>query len=424
MNMIILTRLHFNSFISLILLLVVAGTQLSCSKLSPTKIKAGNWRAVLTTKSGAEIPFNFELTEDYQGIGIIHIRNGDETILVEDITYKEDSVIIKMPVFDSEFRALVQTNEINGSWIKHLADKDVIMPFKAKFGENYRFFKSKIQAAANLSGKWETLFISDEGDSTKAIGEFVQQGFKLRGTFLTSTGDYRFLEGNVAGNSFNLSCFDGSHAFLFTAKVNKDSTLTEGKFYSGYSYSENWTAFKNSKAELPDAYSLTYLKPGYNKIDFNFPDLEGKKTSLNDARFQNKVVILQIMGSWCPNCMDETAYLTDFYKNNRDKGLEIIGLAYERSPEFEKAVKNVSRLKTRFNITYPLLIAGISDKEKAAETLPMLNHVMSFPTTIIIDRKGKVRKIHTGFYGPGTGKHYTEFVTDFESTINSLLEEK
>ena len=122
--------------------------------------------------------------------------------------------------------------------------------------------------------------------------------------------------------------------------------------------------------------------------------------------------------------MDETAYLAKFYEKYQPKGVEVLGLAYERTRDFEKSKKNIERLKNRFNVKYDLLVTGYTnEKDDAAKSLPMLNKVIGFPTTIIIDKKGDVRKIHTGFSGPGTGNHYIEFVNEFEKLINDLLKE-
>ena len=147
--------------------------------------------------------------------------------------------------------------------------------------------------------------------------------------------------------------------------------------------------------------------------------------SLNDDRFKDKVVIVQIMGTWCPNCLDESKYYTKFYETNRDKDLEIVALAFEYAKTPEKAFKSIERLKKQLNIEYPVLLAqyGTSDKAKAQEKLPMLNHVLSYPTSIFIDKKGEVRRIHTGFNGPATGEKYTEFKNEFERFVDELMEE-
>ncbi|MXV50004.1 redoxin domain-containing protein [Pedobacter sp. HMF7647] len=407
-----------------LLLAALSLVTVSCSNSEKVELKDGIWRAALTTESGAEIPFNFELA-DSAGKKIIHIINGAERFKVSDISVKDDSVFIRMPLFDSEIRTKFTDGNLSGRWIKHLAAKDSYMAFNAEPGNASRFFKTDDAPKYNVTGRWSTVFVSADGqDTTVAVGEFKQKDAKVTGTFLTTTGDYRFLEGTVTEDKLSLSCFDGSHAFLFTGKINPDNTISEGKFYGGYSSIDNWTAKKDEKAMLPDAYSLTALKPGYDKINFSFPDLNGKKVSLNDPRFHDKVVVVQFMGSWCPNCMDETAYLSPFYNKFKSKGVEVVGLAYERTTDFNKSKRNVESFKKRFDVAYPLLITGfVNDKKEVARSLPMLSNFVAFPTTIIIDKKGLVRKIHTGFSGPGTGNHYTEFMNEFESLINQLITE-
>ena len=174
---------------------------------------------------------------------------------------------------------------------------------------------------------------------------------------------------------------------------------------------------------MPDANELTYLKEGNKKIEFSFPDLDRNLVTLNDEKYKNKVVILQILGTWCPNCMDETVFLADWYRKNSDKGVEIIGLAYENKNNFDYAKKRVEIMKDKLNANYDFVIAGTSSVKSASASLPMLNKVVSFPTTIIIDKKGKVRRIHTGFSGPATGIYYEEFVDDFNQFVNKLIEE-
>jgi thiol-disulfide isomerase/thioredoxin len=384
-------------------------------------LKAGIWRGATKTASGIEIPFNFEVSE-VAGRSQLAIINGSERFKVTAITAKGDSVFIHMPLFDSEFRLKRLNAGLVGKWIRHLGDKDVAMDFTAVPNTPWRF-KTPQKPLFNITGRWSAVF----GEGAKkdvTVGEFKQTGSKLIGTFLTTTGDYRYLEGVVTGNELYLSCFDGGHDYLFTAKINKQN-ITDGKLYAGLTSVDNWTAIKDDNAKLPDAYSLTALKPGYKKIAFTFRDLNGREVSLTDSRFKNKVVIVQILGSWCPNCMDETAYLVNYYKKYHSKGVEIIGLAYERIKDFAKSQKTLQQLKTRFNIQYPLLITGYTPTNgDPAKSLPMLAKVVGFPTTIIVDKKGDVRKIHTGFSGPGTGKYYTDFIAEFEKMTDGLLAEK
>jgi thiol-disulfide isomerase/thioredoxin len=391
-----------------------------------TKLTPGVWRGILKTSSGNELPFNFEVTSQagHQQIAII---NGTEHYKVPDVKIKGDSVFIKMPLFDSEFRLKLAGEHLTGNWIRHLGDHDSAMPFTATANTSWRFLKDPQAPAFNVSGRWAAVFGEGTEGRDELVGEFKQTGNKLTGTFLSTTGDYRYLEGSVSGNKLYLSCFDGCHAFLFTAKISDDKTLTQGAMNSGLTGADKWKAVKDANAKLPDAYSLTALKSGYKKIDFSFPDINGHKVSLSDPRFKNKVVIVQILGSWCPNCMDETNFIINsgYYKKYHAKGVEVIGLAYERTTDFKKSQKTLAQLKDHFKVPYPLLITGFTpSKGDPMKSLPMLADFKGFPTTIIIDKKGNVRKIHTGFNGPGTGEHYTEFVVEFDKLTEDLLAEK
>jgi thiol-disulfide isomerase/thioredoxin len=238
---------------------------------------------------------------------------------------------------------------------------------------------------------------------------------------MTPTGDYRFLEGNIVEDQVMLSTFDGNHAFLFHATIKGDS-LVNGSFWSGKQWYEHWYGVQNQLAQLPHPDSLTFLKPGYDRITFTFPDLKGNPVSLDDPRYQDKVVILQIFGTWCPNCLDETRFLSEWYRDNQEEDVAIIGLAYEQKADFDYSSSRVQKMVEKLSVPYDFLIAGTADKEEASKTLPMLNHIMSFPTMIIIDRKGEVVRIHTGFNGPGTGIHYEKFVTDFTAMMEEILE--
>lgn len=373
------------------------------------------WRAVLTLPDG-ELPFNFEWKAQEKQM-IIH--NGDERITCDEISFKGDSVFIRLPVFDSEFRLRIEENKMHGDWINYSRKTNQRISFHAEKNQDYRFKNNPAKATVDFSGRWSTNFSPGTADSSFAIGVFKQNENHLTGTFLTTTGDYRYLEGLAEGDSLFLSCFDGAHAYLFKAKM--ENKKIKGLYLSGNYGKENWIAERNEKIELPDAASLTFLKKEYDKVFFSFPDLDSTVISLSDEKFKNKVIVIQIMGSWCPNCMDETAFLSPFYKNYRSKGFEIIGLSFEKTSDFQKAVSNVRRMKDRFKIDYTLLLPG--NRENANQALPMLNKVMGYPTTIFIDKKGKVRKIHTGFSGPATGQDYEKFKEEFTAFIEQLIRE-
>ena len=386
------------------------------------QLQTGNWKGQLQLNDSINLDFYFAVKIVNKKFSL-EIINADERILVDEISFKADSVFIKMPVFDSEFKCKIFLDSaLTGVWINHSRKENNTIPFSAE-----RFFGPNHEVAyfldGGLTGQWESTFSPQSKDSSKAIAIIGGTAKYIEGTFLTETGDYRFLYGDFLSRYFHLSTFDGSHAFVFTGEVKGDSIIN-GHFYSGSHWHEPWVAVRNDMFQLPNPDSLTYLKPGFSKIYFSFKNTEGKTVSLSDEKYKNKVVIIQIMGSWCPNCMDETAFLAPLYEKNKSKGLEIVALAFEKTDDNIKAINNVSRLKKRYNANYEFLITGKSGKDMASEALPMLNGIMAFPTTIFIDKKGIVRKIYTGFTGPGTGMYYDIFVDNANLFLEKLLNEE
>jgi thiol-disulfide isomerase/thioredoxin len=390
------------------------------------KMVAVMWRAILALHGNVELPFNFSMEEKNNKIIIVFV-NGNERIEANEVRMTSDSIFIKMPVFDSEIKAKIFYFEskpvsMMGVFINHARTTDNIIPFKAAANESVRFFKGGRQGNANFGGKWEVHFSQGTPDSSDAIGEFLQSGSDITGTFLTPSGDYRYLSGTVIDSTLNLSTFDGSHLYLFRAQM-KNNGAIEGDYWSGAHWHETWTGKRNAAFTLPDPDTLMKLKSGYDGIKFSFLNTDSTKVNFPSEKYKGKVVVLQIMGTWCPNCLDESGFLAPFYKTNKSKGLEIIGLAFEKFPEFYKAKNNIERLKTRLNIEYPVLVACTNNKDSIARNLPMLGSIYSYPTTIFIDRKGKVRKIHTGFSGPATGVHYERWMNDFTAFVDKLLKE-
>lgn len=382
-------------------------------------LKVGTWRGVIDCQ-GHELPFTFDVVKKDSRL-LVYLKNGAEKIELDEVSVFGDSVKMVLHIFDAELRAKINDNQLTGTFVKNYAPQ-ANQPFRATHGENYRFVKNSTEKQTDYSGKYQIEFTNARGKKIPSVGLFRQTGNHLTGSFLTPTGDYRYLEGNVVDGTLMLSSFDGNHAYVFIASKKGDSL--KGDYYAGKLTHETFKGIRSEQAKMPDAESLTYLKPGYDKIDFHFPDLNHKLISPADDKYKNKVVILQILGTWCPNCIDETNFLVPWYNTNRKRGVEIIGLAYERKEDFAYASERVKKMKEKLKVTYDLVIAGTDNTEKASQTLPMLNKIMGFPTTIIIGKDGKVKNIHTGFEGPGTGIYFEQYKERFNQIINELLAQK
>lgn len=384
---------------------------------------ATRWRATIQTDGGA-LPFGLEIkpTKNKNKFDVF-VLNASERFKTDEAILVGDSLIIPIALFDAEIVAKKNAQTLVGFYRKNKGRASFAQsPFQATLGYPFRFRTNKMAILGNTSGKWSVNFINAETQKASfAVGTFQQKGTVVTGSFLTTTGDYRYMDGNIVGDSLFLSTFDGSHAFLLKAKVEGDKIT--GKFYGGIKGFRNFEATRDENASLPDLGKITYLKDGFDRFDFTFLNEKGEKISLSDDAYKGKVVVVQILGSWCPNCMDETNYLVPFYQKNKARGFEVIGLAYEKSADTEFFKQKMALLRKRFGIEYQLLNAGTNSSESASKSLPSLNQVIGFPTTIVLDKKGEIRLTHAGFSGPGTGKYYTDWVHEFESKIDELIKE-
>lgn len=406
----------------LIVLFIMMGIFSSCQTQSGEKaLKKGLWRGVFVIPE-VEIPFQFEVKGDNAENTILYLINGEDRFEINNVKYHDDSVTITVDLYNVALKAKATEKTLNGHLIRlGTGSSSPAVPFSAEYGNLPRFPQSSNAPSVLLTGTWD-IEIGTGENINKTVGIFDQKESFLTGSILTTTGDYRFLEGVVDANKFSLSSFGGSTPYLLQGEFTNDSAFA-GEFITPRRTVEI-AGKRNAQATLPDAYSVTYLKDGFSSLGFSFPNLDGKQVSLSDPRYEGKVVVVSVLGSWCPNCLDESAFLSDWYKENRHRGVEIIGLGFERKNDFEYGKKVLTTLKDRLDIQYEILFAGELSKENRSKALPELNKIASFPTTLFIDKKGNVRKIHSGFNGPATGKFYDEYLTEFNGLIDELLAEK
>ncbi len=405
-------------YISLCALVVAMGCNNANTNIVEDNMepKPGIWRVTIALNDSVLLPFNIELKQKDSAYTMT-IINADERIEVTEITDLGDSLKVQMPVFVNYLLLKKGADKMEGVYVNPDGE-DYELPLLAVHGQNYRFDEGE-ENCCDINEKWAVKFRPGEENEKPAIAYFKQKGQKVTGTFLTETGDYRYLDGTLSGNKLQLSSFDGTHLYYFTAQV-ENERIVNGLHYSGRSGLRSWLAYRDDNFELRDADSLTFLKEGFEKFDFSFQNLDGQIVSLSDEQFDNKAVIVQILGSWCPNCMDETRYLKEVYAKYHSQGLEIVGLNFERGRDKESAIKRTQKMIKDLDIPYPILLAGVTRDDKAAELLPMLNHVMSYPTAIYLDRNHDIVKIHTGFSGPSTPVFDT-FVSQNEVSIQKML---
>jgi peroxiredoxin len=386
----------------------------------PKFIKEGKWRGEFTV-SESKVPFNFELKGKDAEHAVFTLINGSRRDNFHVKSVGTDSVYIKMNTYDAALVAKIEDDgSLSGEYRSLVPGfRGNSLPFTAEYGKTYRFVEpgKDVAPKADLTGKWEIKTYSKEAVPA-SIALLKQKGNKLTGVVMTVVGDTRELEGTVQGDEFALSGFTGPSPFSIKGKINADGSISGEEGFGIYK-NLKFDAAKKTEVELPDPYKLTFLKEGYKKLDFSFPGIDGKQVSLSDNKYKGKVVIVEIIGTWCPNCTDQTVFLSPWFNKNHQRGVEAIALGFEQKDSLEYAKYTLGKLKEKYEINYDIAFGGLADKKLVSQKLPALNKFIAFPTTIIIDRKGDVREIYTGYTGTVTGKYHE----DYEKKFNKLLDE-
>jgi thiol-disulfide isomerase/thioredoxin len=372
---------------------------------------------------GGDISFGLVLEFDGKTLKKAEISNGSERIAISDFEFDGFHLILRFPHYNSEIvaRAIDDRKALLGSWAKRSGRKETVMPFHANTAAPPAESEDHVRTRhvpKDFAGRWKVKF---ESSDDPAVAIFDVNDDSVEGTILTTTGDFRYLAGQVHSGRLRLSTFDGTHAFLFEATPDADGTLT-GNFWSGDAWHETWTAKRDDAAELPDGFEQVHLlgQPEWSKLELF--DVEGNSHSLGEENSFGALTIINVFGSWCPNCHDEAPFLVELEKRYGRKGLKIIGLAFEASGEFETDVVQVNRYVQRHSVHYPVFFAGISDKQMATEKIGFIDRLKAFPTSIFVDRAGKVIAIYSGFSGPATGEAHEELKQRFEQIIQRQLD--
>ena len=396
----------------------------SCGKKN--EMKTGPWLGVIQIDpqdKSLVVPFNMTYSINKNGTAQFEITNADEKIIITEITRNGDTLIMKPPVFTSVIVAVLRNDSLVGKYYPKGIEVGNPYKFYAVSGVVDRFPWYTEKAAFDVTGRWKVIENPGTSDSTIMVGEFRQTGDKVLGTFLNTTGDYRYLEGKVSGNKFLFSKMDGAQSLIFNADIKDAKTMENGRFMGSSKWTSKWMAIKDDNIVLPGSEDLVKVKKGYTTFDFAGIDMNGKRITSKDEIFKNKVVAVLAGGSWCPNCLDEARLFRDLYSKYKEQGFEVVALNFE-DKTFEPSKKKMERFINQTGANYTFLYVAPRGREKRDSVLYPIEGQMAFPTGLFLDKTGTIRKVETGFSGPGTGEHYTKFVEETTKLIELLLSEK
>ena len=402
---------------------------------------SGLWDATLEIPAG-EVAFGLDLARSGDEIGGA-ILNGPDRLELSGGSFDGERLTLGLDYYDGTIAARFADPErrvLEGEYARMTSAGRAAFPFRAtrhaaaSAGATTAPVSAGALEAMDISGDWIMTVKSSDGtdervdEATFQKGELENGRLPVTGTVIPVSGDYGLLSGWVEMAErprFRLSRFDGIHVTLLTGEVRPDGSLA-GELASGPSYRVAFTAMRDdagspASGQPADPNAVTTVKNPTEPFAFTLPDLEGRPVSLSDERFQGKAVVVDIFGTWCPNCHDEAPLLVDLYKRYKAEGLAIVALAYEYTDDVERNRRQIEIYRRKYGIDFPILMAGTTAEGEIARTLPQLQGFGAYPTTIFIGRDGRVRKIHAGFSGPATGPRHDEVKRDFEETVRQLV---
>ncbi len=381
----------------------------------------GPYRAVASV-DGGDLPFGLELVEE-DGDIVAYLVNGPERVRATDVTLDGDRLSVQMPGYQNRIEATFRDGRFDGT-LSILRPRGIVRELRlvAVPGEDWRFFPKPDAAPLDFSGRWALEFRDDNGRVGKGIAVLSQDGHVVTGTVLRQSGDDRYIAGEARGDTLFLSRFDGGVGYLYLARLGSDGVLS-GEQYTAGGSSESFSGRRDPSAKLDDPAAFSALKPGATGLEFSFPDADGAPHPFPAPEYEGKVVLVTIGGSWCPNCHDEAVFLEELLASRQHRGLAVIQLMFERTLDFESQAKAAREFADKFGIDYPVLVAGTVTDDDVLKKLPQLAAFKAYPTLLVLDRKGVVRNVHTGFVGPAAGEFHEEQNRELAALVDRLLDE-
>ena len=380
----------------------------------------GLWEGTAELAEGKTLPFQMSLTlsgSNPSGYFIV----GDETIPIPEISHHGDSLSFLFSEYGAAMRGRWSRATWSGLYYRYRSDTTSFSfsarPFTSKPGQSI----PSVPAGIPLVGTYQVYFQRESAVDSATTARFWLKGDSVYGTFIAPDGDYGLHIGTMAGNTVRLSRFTGWQAMMI--EVTLQSGTWTGKHYVRKEPPLNFSLESRPALpkESPGPRHAAMVNP---KSPFAFAGVQmsGDTLKSTDPRFKGKALIVDIMGTWCHNCMDESPLLQRLYAEFHDVGLEIVGLSFENNDDVELAKKNLSLYRDRFGITYPLLFCGTTDEANVQSRLRyQIKDFFAYPTALFIDRKGLVYHVHSGFKGPGTGDEYQNQVQDFYDMVRKLM---
>lgn len=393
----------------------------SCARPGSRELQPGSYRATVELPGSKQVPFGLDVAQEESGF-MLYVINGNERVRLDDVQVKDGRLQARFPGYETTLSARVSGGRLTGTVsLVHDGGRSVDLPLVATLGETWRFHPEPLPGNADFAGRWDITRTDAAGRTTPGVATFEQRFEQVTGTVQWPDADERYLAGEARDETLQLSRFDGGAVVLYEGKLDAAGDL-RGSTWSDRGGQQPWLAQRNPDATIEAAALATQLRDPEAGFAFSFPDLAGQTVSSSDPRFSGKVLLVTLAGSGYPASHDQARLLVQLDRAYRDRGLAIVSLMFEQHAQPAAAIAAIERFRKALGVEYTTLLAGEAGIQQASRALPQLEAVVAFPTTILIDREGRVHRIHTGFAGPATGTAHELLAHQWATEIEALLQ--
>src|SRR5262249_50445604 len=219
----------------------------------------------------------------------------------------------------------------------------------------------EIPRVAPAAGNYQVVFQGEKQADNATVAKIWSKDGVVYGKFIAPDGDYGLLEGKPSAKGGQLSRFTGWQAIALV--LEPQAGTWAGTYYAA-SNSKPVPFLLQPRADLDVETPVamrTAMKDPEAEFAFSGVSLSGETVRNTDERFKGKALIVDIMGTWCHNCLDEAPVFQRLQQRFGKDGLEIVGLSFEISDDPAAAKKNLQLFKDRFGLQYTLLFCGSID---------------------------------------------------------------
>lgn len=379
----------------------------------------GYWQAGVET-AGGHLPFYLNFFEENGSVQAKLLNDKTQLSIAKaqqqgnqiTLVFSGPGTEITAIRADEKGRASLDGQWLMGRWTRINSDRRINMPFS---GQRITAWPVRVAQAPKTSKTSDEWVLRSPDNIFIGYLNLKRQGARISAALIAGTDNrYYPLAGTYSKRNLELSWFDGDNAILIKTHNIDKRTLAGDLWWNDRQI--RWTAKRMDKDQI---LQTAPLRP--KMMNISAYDLHKKRITLTSADFAGCVVLLNIFGSWCPSCHEESAMLANWQRRYANLQFKVVSLAFELSSNTDENLETLQQFAAKYHPDFTMLLGG--SVEEAVEKLAPLIRLNAYPTNVFIDRSGQIRGVYPGFIGAAQHQQHQHFIGMHERILKELLAE-